>query len=215
MSRNSLTNELVNLLIYYNFFSPGRWVKIDSHQVPKKYFEYSIGKLKAQVNGVRHVSHKAQPSYKSLTHKISYKIFDLEHFLEALEEGDVSFDQDVLYSGNSPVEREQMIAPLSAEEEILRAKQRVHVPVRKRKRPSSKTSLIIGYGEGKATREIELIWWPDLYHMSEHGQMVVRFFLENVNFESFLRGIPFRTINCKKKKLLKIYWYNKSILNTI
>jgi len=155
MSRNSLTNELVNLLIDYKFFSPGRWVKIDSHQVAKKYFEYFIGKLKAQVNGVRHVSHKAQPSYKGLTHKISYKIFDFEHFLEALEEGDVSFDQDVLYSGNSLVEREQMIAPLSAEEEILRAKQRVHVPVRKRKRPSSKTSLIVGYGEGKATREIE------------------------------------------------------------
>lgn len=76
-----------------------------------------------------------------------------------------------------------MIAPLSAEEEILRAKQKVHVPVRKRKQPSSKTSAIVGYGGGRATREIELIWCSDLYHMSEHGQMVVRFFL--VNFESF------------------------------
>ena len=157
-------------------------MKIDSQQVPKKYFEYFIGKLKAQVNGVRLVSHKAQPSYKSLTRKISYKIFDSEHFLEALEEGDVSFDQDILYSGNSPVEREQMIAPLSAEEEILRAKQRAHVLVRKSKRPSSKTSLIVGYGEGRATREIEIIWWPDLYSMSEHGQMVIRIFLEKCEF---------------------------------
>lgn len=157
-------------------------MKIDSHQVPKKYFEYFIGKLKAQVNGVRLVSHKAQPSYKSLARKISYKIFDSEHFLEALEEGNVSFVQDVLYSGNSPVEGEQMTAPLSAEEEILRAKQRAHVLGRKGKRPSSKTSLIVGYGEGRATREIEIIWCPDLCSISERGQMVIRIFLEKCEF---------------------------------
>ena len=75
-----------------------------------------------------------------------------------------------------------MTAPLSAEEEILRAKQRAHVLGRKSKRPSSKTSLIVGYGEGRATREIEIIWWPDLYSMSEHGQMVIRIFLEKCEF---------------------------------
>ena len=62
-------------------------MKIDSHQVPKKYFEYFIGKLKAQVNGVRLVSHKAQPSYKSLTRKISYKILTLNIFLKPWKKG--------------------------------------------------------------------------------------------------------------------------------
>ena len=50
---------------------------------------------------------------------------------------------------------------ISAEEEIARAKQRAHVPGNKRKRPSSKSSLVVGYGEGHATREIEIIWWPN------------------------------------------------------
>lgn len=75
-----------------------------------------------------------------------------------------------------------MTTPVAAEEEILRAKQRAHVPARESKQPSSKTSLIVGCGGGRVTREIELIWWPDLYSMSEHGQMVLRFFLEKCEF---------------------------------
>lgn len=41
------------------FFIPGRWVKIDTHQVPCKCFEYLIGKANLPVNAVRDVSHKA------------------------------------------------------------------------------------------------------------------------------------------------------------
>lgn len=51
-----------------------------------------------------------------------------------------------------------MTTPVAAEEEILRAKQRAHVPARESKQPSSKTSLIAGCGGGRVTREIELIW---------------------------------------------------------
>ena len=29
--------------------------------------------------------------------------------------------------------------------------------------------LIVGHGEGRATREVELIWWPALYKISEHA----------------------------------------------
>ena len=71
-------------------------MEIDNHQVPKKYFGYFIAKLQAQVNGVRLICHKTQPSYKSLTRKISYKIFDCESFLKALDEGEVTLNQNVL-----------------------------------------------------------------------------------------------------------------------
>lgn len=87
-----------------------------------------------------------------------------------------------MYSGNSPVEEETVAAPLSAEEEIRRVKQKVHMLGAKRRRASSKTSLTIGYGKGRATRELEVICWPDLYQFSEHGQMIVRFFLEKCEF---------------------------------
>lgn len=149
-------------------------MKIDSHQVPKKCFEYFIGSMKAQVNSVRLVCHKSQLNYQSLTEKMSYKLFDFDNFLEALDEGEVSFHQAMLFSGNNPADEGKRNAPLSAEEEIARAKKRVHEHGVKRKRPSSKTSLIVGHGEGRATREVELIWWPALHKKSEHGQLVIR-----------------------------------------
>jgi len=74
--------------------------------------------------------------------KLSYKIWYLDKFLDALEE-QASLNTEVLFSGNEMCEEE---GP-SAEEEIKRAKQRVYVPAQKRKRPSSKFSLIVGYGE--------------------------------------------------------------------
>ena len=35
---------------------------------------------------------------------------------------------------------------------------------------------------GRATREVELIWWSALYKMSEHGQLIIRFYLEKCEF---------------------------------
>ena len=96
---------------------------------------------------MREVCHKAQPSYQASTMKLSYKIWCLDKFLDALEEQDLaSLNTEVLFSGNEMCE-EQEEEGLSAEEEIKRAKQRVYVPGQKRKRPSSKSSLIVGYGD--------------------------------------------------------------------
>ncbi|KAJ7373273.1 hypothetical protein OS493_012862 [Desmophyllum pertusum] len=159
-----------------------RWVKIDFHQVPRQYFEYLIGKANLLVNAVRDVSHKAQPTYKSTTRRILYKIFDPESFFDTLEESQVTLNTEVLYSGNTVCKESSSAIPLFAEEEIARAKQRAHVPSQRRKRPSSKSTLVVGLGEGRATREIELIWWPDLYTLIEHGQMVIRMFAEKCEF---------------------------------
>lgn len=170
------------VLILISFFKTGRWVKVDSHQVPTKYFEYFIGKANLQVNSARDVGHKAQPSYKSVTRKISYKIFNPEGFFNTLEESEVTLNTEVLFSGNVVCdEQTSTTTPLSAEEEIARAKQRVHQR-QQRKRPSSKSTLVVGPGEGRSTREIELIWWPGLYSLTDHGQLVVRMFVEKCEF---------------------------------
>ena len=50
----------------------GRWVKIDSHQVPASHFEHFLFKLQVQANSVRDTSHKAQPLYSSRTRRVSY-----------------------------------------------------------------------------------------------------------------------------------------------
>ena len=44
-------------------------------------------------------------------------------------------------------------------------------------RPTSRSYLDIGPGEGRCTRELELIWWPSLYsRCSECGKLTFRFF---------------------------------------
>lgn len=114
--------------------------------------------------------------------KLSYKIWDVEKLLHALEDQDiVPINTDVLYAGNEQSE-EQEQELLIAEKEIERVQNRIHAAGHKRKRPSSKSSLIVGYGEGRATREIELIWGPNLYALTEHGQMVLRMYIEKFNF---------------------------------
>ena len=95
----------------------------------------------------------------------------------------VALTTEAMYSGNERHEDSSSVTPLTAEEEmILRAKQRAYTPGQKRKRPLSKSCLVVGLGEGRATREIELIWWPDLYPVTEHGQLVVRMFIEKCEF---------------------------------
>lgn len=67
--------------------------------------------MKAQVNSVRLVCHKSQPSYQSLTEKNSHKLFDFDNFLEALDEGEVSFDQAMLFCGNNPADEGKRNTP--------------------------------------------------------------------------------------------------------
>lgn len=136
-----------------------------------------------QINSVRKVCHKAQPCYQGATLKISYKLFSLDELVIALEEQDlVSLQEELLFSAGNKI-CDGNAGTLSAEEEIARAKAQVYTPVdNERKRPSSKSTLTVGYGEGRATREVEIIWWPSLYAYSEHGQMIVRMYIQKCDF---------------------------------
>ena len=133
------------------------------------------------MNSVHQACHKAQPCYQGATLRISYKIFQLDPLLNALEEQElVPFHEERLFAGN---ESEDSPVSLSAEDEIARAKERAYTPAgKKRKRLSSKSVFTVGYGEGRATREVEIIWWPNLYTFTEHGQMTVRMYIEKCDF---------------------------------
>ena len=103
--------------------------------MPKIYFEYFIGRLNIQVNTVRDVSHKSQPSYQGTTRGISYKTYDLDPFIEALEEKKIDLNTEILFAGNKQCETNSSAAPLSAEKEILRAIDRAYTPLQSN-RPS-------------------------------------------------------------------------------
>lgn len=91
----------------------------------------------------------------------------------------MSLQRQLLFEGNEICSNQ---GDLCAEDEIARAKARVHTPAGKKKRPSSKSLLQVGLGEGRATREVEIIWWPNVYTVTEHGQMIIRMYIQKCDF---------------------------------
>ena len=49
------------------------------------------------------------------------------------------------------------------------------------KRASYKASLKVSEDEGRKTREIELIGWPNLFTATKQGKLAVRFFIKKVS----------------------------------
>ena len=47
-------------------------------------------------------------------------------------------------------------------------------------RPTCRASLVIGKGEGRATREFEIIWWPQMYTNTQRGKIAFRFYVAKV-----------------------------------
>lgn len=48
-------------------------------------------------------------------------------------------------------------------------------------RPTSRSIMEVGLGEGRKTREVELIWWPRLYSHSYYGKLTVRFYVRKTS----------------------------------
>jgi hypothetical protein len=61
---------------------------------------------------------------------------------------------------------------LTMKEKIARTKASANTRYSERiKIPTSRSSLIVSPGEGRATREAEMIYWPDLYALTGHIQV--------------------------------------------
>ena len=48
-------------------------------------------------------------------------------------------------------------------------------------KPTSRSTIEISLGEGRCTREVELIWWPALYTSSRYRKLTVRFFVMKIS----------------------------------
>ena len=130
--------------------------------------------------GVRQARHRI-PIYSRATRRLSYKLFDLQTFLDVFQGFNVN--RRILFCGENemPHSTEAEVNEGSATELIRAALERGNTIYSWRIRTTctSRSELIVGLGQGRATREAELIWWPDLYK-SDHGKLTVRLFIEKV-----------------------------------
>lgn len=134
---------------------------------------------------MKQLAHKKLPFYSASTRHFSYKVFSIAPFADALHEQDmVKVKEATLYCGNEEVENAGNNPPVSDPlEELQRAKNHSFWNTETcEKQPDYKGSLEVSHGEGRATREVELIWWPDLFsEASNQGKLTVSFFLKKVN----------------------------------
>ena len=42
--------------------------------------------------------------------------------------------------------------------------------------PTQQIEIVVGNGEGRATREFEVIWWPDLFSDNRHGKLTLQIY---------------------------------------
>ena len=161
------------------FFS-GRWFTITLPQVPGKFFGHLASQIGCFVHSMRQLPHKKPPFHSAATKRVSYRIFSITPFADALHEQSlVRLKESLLYSGQEEVEGVESQNPV---DELEAAKSRSYCSIRSQpaKRPDFKGLLEVGRGEKQNTREIELIWWPDHFPTTNHGKLAIRFFVKKV-----------------------------------
>ena len=51
--------------------------------------------------------------------------------------------------------------------------------------PTSQSEIVVSIGEGRKTREFELIWWPNMFKSlgEDYGKLTIRFFVSKTTFK--------------------------------
>ena len=145
--------------------------------MPQSYFSHLLWKLKtAFVNSVRETRHLKPPVWKEVALKVSYKTFNVEDVLHALHEQQrVALCLRKSFNGTKELNVDP--APLSGLEALAAAKNQT--AAFRSTRPSQRSVITIGPGNGRSTREFELIWWP-LYAQTSSGFLTLRFYIGKV-----------------------------------
>ena len=136
---------------------------------------------------VRDVKHHKQPLHHDITRRFSYRIYDAEVVLNALTEQEiVRIQTSAAFRYGAQVNFQRFT---STEEAVEAAKQRAFSRFTTRvqgeqQTPTSRSEIVVNAGEGRSTRELELIWWPDVFqHCRDYGKLTVRLFVSKTTFK--------------------------------
>ena len=147
--------------------------------MPSEQFCHILQPLFSVRDGFRHCR---QPMFKKETKRLSYKIFVEQLFREVMEEQRlVPLKFSALYRNDNEIAD---LAEMDVEDAIAMAKARAKKNIRDTGKPTSRSTIEIGHGEGRYTREVEFIWWPTLYSQtSGHCKLSVRCYLKKVSLQ--------------------------------
>ena len=170
----------------------GGWVTLQFPQVPERYFGHLACQMGCRVHSMRQVPYKKPPFYCPSTRRVSYKMYSLTSFTDALHEQTLlKLNDTAWYSDLQEVEKRSDLSP---QEELQAAKNRSFwSTVRNEessgdlltKRLTAKASLEVGPRQGRTTREVEVICWPDLYSTTRNGKLSTRLYIKKVTVRNF------------------------------
>jgi len=162
----------------YIYIFTGKWSRIESLDIPEDFFVTLLNDIpSAFVNTVREQRHLRPPVYREKATAITYRIFDIEEVQKALHrQSKVELQLKKTYLGDEVV----LPLRLTGRAAIDAAKAQAHGKYVPLVLPSMEVQIVVGEGEGRATREFEMIWWPNMYSSNKHGKLVFRYYVAKV-----------------------------------
>jgi len=107
--------------------------------------------------------------------KISYRFYNLGIISDVLGEGSVPFSSKSTFSGNDTIENGPRLSMAERIQQTLDDGILGYRANLEKNHPTSTSTIICKEKEGRATREIEVIWWPDLLPRSQCEKLEIRF----------------------------------------
>ncbi|KAL9961671.1 hypothetical protein ACROYT_G030663 [Oculina patagonica] len=155
------------------------WQTLEFNMVPSSFFQQLLRNLKdPQPNAVRNQQHWRAPILCPSSKKVTYRFFDLETLEAALgKQNTVALQKQVQWNGDKQVT--DYLSDMDPREALAAAKNKAHGKAPKRQ-ITCRSNLVVGHGEGRATRELDLIWWPNLYNTPLLGKMCIRLYVNRV-----------------------------------
>ena len=176
----------VDLPIYTqsgSFPFTGNWQTLEYNMVPTKYFQQFLKDLKnPEPHSVKSQYHWRVPILCSSARKVKV-FFYLSIIKHALaKQNIVTLKERALWNGHVLVTEHEKQGDTDRIQALLATKRKAHgaIPIA---RIMCMSNLIIGYREGQVTREIDVIWWPNLYHTGLMGKISIRLFVSHVHLD--------------------------------
>ncbi|XP_020915925.2 uncharacterized protein LOC110253365 [Exaiptasia diaphana] len=157
----------------HNPLVPGKWYHLEASNVPQEYFSQLLYDINsAYINSARVVKHLKPPLWRTDVLRLSYKTNCEDDVLRAFSQNtDISLVLSKSFSGSNEIEERAELFGRAALEAAKSNESRLSA--------TTKSKINIGNGDGRATREMELIWFP-LYHNSSSGHLKIRLHIGKV-----------------------------------
>ena len=150
----------------------GKWMKLELYHVPSCHFKHLLSTTKCLPHSVRETAHLRAPILQESTLRISYRTHDPHPIFDALkEQSDLAVKEEVTRGFNAAA-----LSGMSANEQIAWAKARARNP-----QEMLQTAVVSEFNISEPYRELELIWWPNLYHNKNYGKLDLRVFVKKTS----------------------------------